>query len=208
MKEAKRPEVGWGELFGSYLKEGWHIENRALNGRSTKSFIDEGHFQAVLNEAGKGDAAIIQFGHNDNKDDPKRGTAPFGSYSDNLIYMAEALESLGVSVYFATSISRRHFDSEGTIIYTHGSYPSAMIYAGYKAGVPVVDMSTRTLIELQKMGDEESKKLFMCFSAGEYEECPEGKMDNTHLRKVGAQWICELLYQELGKLNPRPEFIR
>lgn len=206
--ETRRPEMGWGETIGQYLADGWIVDNRALNGRSTKSFIDEGLFESALEAANNGDAAIIQFGHNDNKPDPLRGTEPFGSYADNLAYMAGKLMEKGVSVYFITSISRRHFTEDGTLIYTHGDYPAAMKYAGWKLGIPVIDLSTITMIELQKMGELESRKLYMYFEKGELDKFPEGKIDNTHLKKAGAEWISRLICEELLKLCVKPNFLK
>ena len=57
-REDARPETGWGEEFQSYVKDGWIVDNRAINGRSTKSFIDEGNFDSILEVADFGDSAI------------------------------------------------------------------------------------------------------------------------------------------------------
>ena len=81
----KRPETGWGEAFQAYFKENVKIENRAINGRSTKSFINEGHLDKIEKSIQPGDYLIIQFGHNDQKiEDLERGTHPYGDYQVNL----------------------------------------------------------------------------------------------------------------------------
>lgn len=71
---------GWGDVFGTYLDpERVELHNRALGGRSTRSFRREGHWQRVLDDASPGDWVLIQFGHNDAKgmyDDRARGTIP------------------------------------------------------------------------------------------------------------------------------------
>ncbi len=207
-REDARPETGWGEEFQSYVKDGWIVDNRAINGRSTKSFIDEGNFDSILEVADFGDSAIIQFGHNDSKLDKERHTDPFGSYVSNLDYMADKLKAKGVSVYFATSIARRQFDERGVIKQTHGEYPFAMHYAAFKSSVPCIDMTTTTMVELQKLGDEESKKYFMNLEKGIYPNYPDGKLDNTHLTPKGAKWIAILVARELSLLSIRPEFLR
>src|SRR5688572_18554820 len=62
----KRPETGWGEVFGGHFMAGKvKIENRAMNGRSTKTFISEGRWQSIIDDMKKGDYVFIQFGHND-----------------------------------------------------------------------------------------------------------------------------------------------
>src|SRR5437868_12426343 len=64
----KRPETGWGEMLQQYFDPSKvKVDNRALNGRSTKSFIDEGHWQAIVSSLKVGDYVFIEFGHNDEK---------------------------------------------------------------------------------------------------------------------------------------------
>ena len=66
----KRPETGWGEMLGQHFKNGKvRIENRAANGRSTKTFISEGKWQSIIDELEPGDHVFIQFGHNDSSRD-------------------------------------------------------------------------------------------------------------------------------------------
>lgn len=204
----RKPEVGWGEVFGKYLNEGWIIENMALNGRSTKSFINEGVFAEALEKASPGDAAILQFGHNDSKkEDPSRYADPFGTYADFLCYMAKKLMEKGVKVYFLTSIPRRNFNDDGHLLDTHGNYPAGMKYAASKINVPCVDVTIPLMIELQLIGPEISKDLFLHLKAGEHPNYPEEKIDNTHLREPGAIWVASVIARELSKLEEKPEFL-
>src|SRR6478672_4097537 len=63
-KPDKRPETGWGEMLQQYFDAAKvKIDNRAQNGRSTKSFIAEGRWQAIVDALQKGDYVFIQFGH-------------------------------------------------------------------------------------------------------------------------------------------------
>lgn len=202
-----RPETGWGEAFPAYMNDGWIIDNRAKNGLSTRSAILSGIFSGALLAAEEGDAAIIQFGHNDSKPDAERHTDPWSSYIANLVYMASELRKKGVAVYFATSIARRRF-KDGDIEETHGDYPAAMKAAGHQAGVPVIDLTIPTMIALERMGDDESRKYFMNFPAGLYENYPDGKEDNTHLRPEGAAWIASLVAEKLSELDPVPPFLK
>ena len=126
-EESKRPETGWGEMFQPYLGDGWLVVNRAVNGMSTRSCIEKGVFSAVLEEVSDGDAAIIQFGHNDQKED-ERHTDPWTGYLVNLVYMVDKLRDKGTSAVIATSIPRRRFLS-GILQDTHGDYIAAAIAA-------------------------------------------------------------------------------
>ncbi|MCB9333196.1 MAG: hypothetical protein H6574_19180 [Lewinellaceae bacterium] len=81
----ENPERGWGQLLPEYFEETLTIKNHAVNGRSTRSFIDEGRWAAVLDALQPGDYVFIQFGHNDQKEnDPTRYTNPYTAYRRNL----------------------------------------------------------------------------------------------------------------------------
>ena len=69
------PERGWGMALGCYFDDAFiRVDDHALNGRSSKSFINEGHWDKVLSLIKPGDYVIIQFGHNDEKPGEKRHT--------------------------------------------------------------------------------------------------------------------------------------
>ena len=59
------PERGWGHVLPGFFSENIRVDNHAMNGRSSKSFIDEGRWDKVLSLIKKGDYVFIQFGHND-----------------------------------------------------------------------------------------------------------------------------------------------
>ena len=199
-EEKARPETGWGECFSPYLAPGWVLDNRAVNGRSTKQVLANGEFFNALALASFGDVALIQYGHNESKSDEERHTEPWTSFMDNLIYMAQCLVQKGVSVYFLTPIARRKF-IDGMPVDTHGDYPAAMKAAANQAGCPCVDLTMPTMIELQEAGDEGSKRYFMNFGPGLYPNYPDGNVDDTHLRPDGAEWIASLAYRDLKRLE-------
>ncbi len=192
------PQVGWGQLFGEYLKDNYEVINLAQNGRSTKSFIDEGWFDVVKKNISKGDYLFIQFGHNDEKADEKRHTDPFTTYQENLLFFINTARNVGATPVLCSSIYRRHFDSNGKIIDNcHLDYPKAMEELAHKENVNYIDMCELTKQELIKIGDEPSKELFMNFGKGIYPNYPEGKEDNTHLREKGARMVISLLVNEM-----------
>ena len=79
-------ERGWGMALQGFFAEEVFIDNRALNGRSSKTFIDEGHWQKVLNDIKPGDYLVIQFGHNDEKGKvgDKKHTIAGLTFDDNI----------------------------------------------------------------------------------------------------------------------------
>src|SRR5688500_4951098 len=92
----KRPETGWGEMLAARFKPGTvKIDNRAANGRSTKTSISEGKWQSIIDDLKNGDYVFIQFGHNDSsKDKGERYTRP-DDYRKNLIRFVEDVRGKG-----------------------------------------------------------------------------------------------------------------
>lgn len=197
------PEKGWGQVFGLYFKEGVIVDNHALNGRSTKSFRDEGHWQKVYDQIQPGDYVIIEFGHNDQKEkSPDRYAAPDTDYRENLIrYIQETYQKGGKPV-LATPISRRSFDENGTLTDTHGRYSEVVREVAEAYHVPLFDLHKQTIALLEQFGVEKSKELFLHYRPGDYERFPEGKADDTHLSPTGAFKVCDLAVQELKRELP------
>lgn len=105
------PERGWGQVLPGFLSEDIRVDNHAVNGRSTKSFIDEGRWDKVLSLIRPGDYLFIQFGHNDEKADPKRHTDAGGSFDDNLRRFVTEGRAKGAIPVLFNSIVRRNFGS-------------------------------------------------------------------------------------------------
>ena len=204
-EESKRPETGWGEMFQPYLGEGWLVENRAVNGMSTRSCIEKGVFSAVLEEVSDGDAAIIQFGHNDQKED-ERHTDPWSGYLVNLVYMVDKLRDKGTSAVIATSIPRRRFLS-GILQDTHGDYIAAAIAAAHQASVPCINVTLPAMLEYQRMG-EDSRRFHMDFAPGIYPNYPDGDADGTHLRPEGAEYYASLIMRLVREEDAGAPFLR
>src|SRR5882724_6119673 len=84
-KEVKAyPETGWGMPFSAFFNETVTVDNRAKNGRSTKSFIAEQRWQAVMDQLKEGDYILIQFGHNDEVP-TKANYTPEDQFAANLV---------------------------------------------------------------------------------------------------------------------------
>ena len=79
------PERGWGHVLPGFFSEDIVVDNHAQNGRSSKSFINEGRWEKVISQVKKGDYVFIQFGHNDEKKDSTRYTVPGGSFDDKVL---------------------------------------------------------------------------------------------------------------------------
>lgn len=184
------PQTGMAQALPLYLKEEVQVVSLAKNGRSTKSFLDEGRFVPAQQRMQAGDFLFIQFGHNDEKEDPARHTDAEGSFRDNLRYFIREARSRGAQPLLITPIARRLFDEQGNFRPgSHGAYPEAVRMVGAEENVPVADLTALTEAFLSQLGDALSKPLFVW------------PKDNTHLKVEGAVQMAGFLAQELARLG-------
>ena len=202
----ENPEFGWGQVLPDFMTNNINISNHAVNGRSSKSFRELKHWQPVLDSLKKGDYVFIQFGHNDGKDtDPKRYTNPQTSYRYNLMQYVDETRSKGAIPVLFSSIARRKFNQEGVLLDSHGNYTLIARLVAQEMNVPFIDMQYLTEQMEIAYGVEESKKLHLHFEKGENNYFPEGKIDDTHLSKLGANEVANLAAKELVKKVPALE---
>ena len=197
------PQTGISQGLRIYIRDDVEIRSYARNGRSTKSFIDEGRLDRIKKEIGKGDFLFIQFGHNDEKEcDPSRYTKAFGAFSDNLKMMIKVAKEAGAYPVVISPVYRRLFDENGkTVDDCHLDYPDAMKKVAEEENVPYIDLCSLSRAYLDEIGDEASKELYMYFAPGLYKNFPEGKEDNTHLRYPGAVVYAGMIAEELKKFG-------
>ena len=195
--EPPNPERGWGQLLPSLFKEPARIVNHAVNGRSTKSFRDEGRWDNLLSQLEAGDFVLIEFGHNDEKkEDPSRYAAAGTDYKENLRRFIREVRAKGATPLLATPINRRKFDDQGHLTETHGAYPDAARTVAIEEAVPLIDLHRLSRTLLEKLGPEGSKSLFVWVKPGEYTRYPEGRQDDTHFNEKGAIQIAQLAVGE------------
>jgi len=197
------PEKGWGQVFPLYLKEGIKVQNHAVNGRSSKSFRDEGRWDVVINQVQKGDWVIIQFGHNDQKsEDPSRYADP-KAYKENLHRYVTEVKDKGGQPILATPIARRNYDEAGKLLDTHKDYVPEVKALAEEMNIPLLDLNNRTTELINEWREEESKLLFLHFTPGQYNRFPKGVEDNTHLSPIGAFKVCDLVLLEMTSAVPQ-----
>ncbi len=192
------PEFGWGQVLPDFFNERVAIDNRAVNGRSTKSFINENKWDSIVRTLKKGDYVFIQFGHNDQKVlSPDRYTNPHTSYRHNLIRFIQETRKKGARPVLFTSIIRRNFNDQGTLIDTHGEYPMEARLVAQEYKVPFIDLQYLSEQLEEKYGVEGSKKLHLHFEPGENVYYKDGKHDDTHLSHKGASEIAKLAVKHI-----------
>lgn len=192
------PERGWGMALHGLFKDPAMIQNHAVNGRSTRSFIDEGRWARLVGALQPGDFVLIQFGHNDEKvENPKVGTDPQTTFRDNLRRFVKDVRAKQATPILATPVARRKFDKNGKLQPTHGVYPAAIRAVAAEENVALLDLEAATSKWLQETGDEPSKKFFMWIAKGTNPKIPEGRQDDTHFVEAGAVHVAELAVAQI-----------
>jgi pectinesterase len=217
-------ERGWGMVLQGCFDESILVDNHALNGRSSKSFIDEGRWQVVLDKIKPGDYVFIQFGHNDEKPKPDRHTDPGTTFDANLKrFVTETRAKGGIPVLF-NAVVRRNFYRENdnsvddeslrkttyvdekinsdTLIDTHGAYLLSPRNVAKEMNVAFVDANKVTHDIEQGMGIEGSRKLHMWYKPGENPAIPNGRHDNTHYNIYGAHIVANALADAIAEQVP------
>ncbi len=195
------PEKGWGQLLPAFLTENVQVKNFAKNGRSSRTFIEEGLWQQVIDGLQKDDFLIIQFGHNDaSKEKVDRYTTP-EEYAQNFTMFIQKAKEKGANPIICTSVVRRRFDQSGIFQDSHGEYLDLARNVALAENIPMIDMYEKSKKTILRMGDEKSKSLFLHLQPGENMNFPEGKIDNTHFNERGALLMASLFLEGLKEQN-------
>ncbi|SMD08761.1 rhamnogalacturonan acetylesterase [Pedobacter africanus] len=198
---SKYPETGWGMPFTYFFDQSVVVENRAQNGRSTRSFINEGRWKAVKDSLRRGDYVLIQFGHNDEVKTKPTYTTEAEFKANLLQYVNETLEAHSTPILL-TPVARRSFDTTGKVQETHERYSQIVRDVARKKGIALIDLDKKSMALLQQFGVENSKLLFNKLEPGQNPNYPAGIDDNTHFNELGARRIAELVLQEIRRLEP------
>lgn len=194
------PQCGMGQVLDLYVRPDIAVFDHARNGRSTKSFREEGLWAPVEDALRQDDLLLIQFGHNDEKiNDPTRYTSP-EQFAANLLAYARAAQAKGALPVLITPLVRRHFEGD-TLTPTHGAYPDAVRALASREGLPLIDLTAASARLVQRLGEPASRELYMVFAPNLYPNYPEGKTDNTHLRYAGAVKFTGLVADGLRTLG-------
>lgn len=186
------PETGWGMPFAYFFDSTIVVDNRAKNGRSTKSFMTEGLWKPVVENLSEGDYVLIQFGHNDEVKTKATYTTE-EEFTTNLTqYITESRSKKAIPILL-TPVARRKFDSAGRIVSTHEVYSNLVRKLAKNNNVPLIDLDAKSQALLQQMGVENSKYLFNHLVPGQHPNYPDGKIDDTHFNEYGARRMAELV---------------
>lgn len=178
---------GWGMRIGEQFADGAvRVSNKAVGGRDTVEFVNEGRFDSILSEGQRGDFVLISFGHND-----QGSSIPVDTYKENLISYSQAIRKKGMNPIFITPITRISTVASETDTLTPDAnlkiYAEAMIAAAEASGDVCLDLNSAYSTFLEGMQYSEIRNYFV----------PK-EIDGTHLSPAGAQKAAELIAELLG----------
>lgn len=191
------PETGWGMPLVTFFDSTVVVDNRAMNGRSTRTFIGENRWQPVAASLRPGDYVLIQFGHNDESPDKVDRYTPPADFKRNLLRFVRETQAKRAFPILLTPVTRRQFDAAGKVKETHVEYSALTTAVAREAQVPLVDLDGLSRNLLQPLGPEASKLLYMQLAPGDHPNYPLGRNDNTHFSELGARKVAALVVNDL-----------
>ncbi|MDE1178708.1 MAG: rhamnogalacturonan acetylesterase [Edaphobacter sp.] len=196
-------EGGWGPGFCATLTSNVTCVDLALNGRSTKSFIDEGAWQKALDE--KGQYYFIQFGHNDQKPKPTVHADVNTTFQDNLRRMVRDVRAQGGIPILVTSLSRRNYvDGQPDPNDGLGDYAAATTKVATEEHVALVDLYHLSRAYLITMTQEKADRFDMVgHPDAKAENKSAAKPDRTHLDQEGKEVFGHMVAKDV--ILRRPE---
>lgn len=204
-------QKGWGEVFSPFFDTGRiEVLNRAIGGRSSRTFLTEGRWDAILQELGPGDIVIMQFGHNDggaiNDNSRARGSLPGTGEESEVIenmltgkrevvrtygwymrrYVREALEK-GATPIACSPVPRKIWEGNRIVRDRYG--PWARESAEAEGGL-FLDLNEIIARRYEELGPEAVEAFFAD--------------ERTHTNSEGARFNAESVALGLKKLKPNP----
>ena len=184
--------AGWGRGFKTILRDHATCINFAKGGRSSRSFRTEGFWDQCLDA--KPEYLLIQFGHNDQPGKgPQRESAADGDFRTHLVRFIQEARSQQIKPILVTSLTRRRWNSDGTIQESLREYADATIAVAKKHDVPLIDLHGESIKQCEKMGP-------VAFRA--FEPMTNQGADHTHLNSEGSIAVASLVVAKLLEIMP------
>ena len=149
---AQAPQQGWGQRIAEFFSADVKFVNKAIGGRSSKSFIDEGRLDEIVGLLAPGDYLFAQWGINDRyRSDPTRFTDPATTFRQYLNQYIDAARSKNAIPVLVTPTPRLDF-SNGEFHNDFVDYCAAIQQVGAATGTRVIDLQTKGLAYYNSIG--------------------------------------------------------
>jgi len=202
------PLAGIGQALPQFCKPGVKVANRAVSGKSTKSFRDLGYWKPAIDGIKKDDYLLIKFGHNDQKKKkPKVYAEAKTAYRENLTTFIKEARAKGAHPVLITSMCRRVFNKKGDLRRSLKDYPKYCRLVAKEQNVPLIDLNNISFAKISAMSKDESKKLYNHLPKNskypywnkKSRKNKNGHIDNSHLNLNGAKIVAGWLVNDAKK---------
>jgi lysophospholipase L1-like esterase len=186
------PGASWGQMLPRFFKPDVAVANHARSGASLKSFLTELRLDKVLATLVPGDWLMIQFGHNDQKQQwPQTYVEADTTYRAYLrVYIAEARRRGAIPVLI-TSPERRNFDGRGRIVDSLEGYPEAVRAVARENSVALIDLNSMSKAFYETLGPERALLAFRNDGG-----------DKTHHSDYGAYELARMIVAGIHAADP------
>lgn len=175
---------GWGQMLPAWLNGKVAVSNHAHSGLTTETFRTGGHYAVVLEYIKEGDFFLIQFGHNDQKNEALRAE---GGYRENLIQYIDEIRAKGAYPVLVTSLARNTWTENRIYNDLLKEYAEACIRVGKETKVPVLDLHGVSMGYIVDTGMEEMERYFY----------PD---DHSHPNDYGGYLMAGMVAREMERV--------
>jgi lysophospholipase L1-like esterase len=208
------PLTGWGQVFQQFFvrdslpsvsnlisADSVRVDDRAVGGRSTRTFFQEGRWRSIYKALKPGDIVMIQFGHNDASVSKTERYVNVEGYKEFLrLFVHQTRERGGIPILM-TPVNRNYPWDGDTLQSCHGAYAEAVQEIAAEMNVKLIDLTALSCAHFTLKGKEYvSEFYFMNLPPGKYEAYPEGQNDNTHFQPEGALAVADLVFRAMKSL--------
>jgi CubicO group peptidase (beta-lactamase class C family)/lysophospholipase L1-like esterase len=186
------PHASWGQMLPRWLGPGAAVVNLAQSGESFRDSLQRRRLDKILALARPGDAVLMQYGHNDQKQ-LRDGSGSVASYQAEMRQHITALQAARLQPVLVTPVERRFFEPDGSLRATLADHVTAMRAVASETQVPLLDLNAASRTLYAAYGPAHAPALF---ATG-----PDGRADPTHHNKRGAWLLAGLVAQGLQELK-------
>lgn len=207
----KNGQWGWGSVIAPYFDTSKiSVQNHAIGGRSSRTFIAEGRWEKIIQTLKKGDYVIMQFGHNDASplDDTARARGVIRGVGADSIEIWNPIRKIKEMVYtyglymrkfvretkakggipIICSLIPRNNWKDGKVVRSGDSWALWAKQVAEQEGAYFIPLNDVVADEYDKMGAEKVKPFF--------------HGDNTHTSKIGAELNAQMITAALKQIKP------
>ncbi|PTN05917.1 rhamnogalacturonan acetylesterase [Mangrovibacterium marinum] len=199
--QRNEPWASWGQMLPRFLSPEVVVANHAESGLTLISFKYQNRLKRIISVMKPGDYLFVEFAHNDQKPGSCH-VEPFTTYQDELRYFINEARKKGGIPVLVTSTNRRKFDESGKLVNTLGYYPEAMRQLAKEENVKLIDLNAMTKTLYEAYGEEDSKNLFVHYSANTFPDQEKALADNTHFSTFGAYELAKCVAASIKDNHP------